>query len=97
MRFMDGAYLVHPQSGVRTLITLLIADGIVNQLNPKRLRRLRQRMGLQTVYRRPRTTIPGPASHIRPYLLRNLEIDRPNQVWCTDMQIGRISSPGSDR
>jgi hypothetical protein len=54
-------------------------------------------MGLQAVYRRPRTTIPGPASHIRPYLLRNLEIDRPNQVWCTDMQIGRISSIGSDR
>lgn len=85
MRFMDEEYLEHPQSGVRTLVTLLKREGVVEQVNPKRVRRLRKRMGLQTLYRRPRTTIPGSADYRYPYLLRDLDITRPNQVWCTDI------------
>lgn len=42
-------------------------------------------MGLQAVYRRPKTTAPHSEHKIWPYLLRNLTIDRPNQVWCTDI------------
>ena len=85
MEFMDHEYLQNPQSGVQTLITLLVAEGVVAQVNPKRIRRLRRVMGLETVYRRPRTTIPGASSLIHPYLLKDLEITRSNQVWCTDI------------
>jgi len=85
MEFMDREYLKHPQSGVQTLTTLLVSECVVARVNPKRIRRLRRVMGLATVYRRPRTTIPGPSSLIRPYLLEDLEIIRPDQVWCTDI------------
>lgn len=85
MKYMDREYLENPQSGVQTLVTLLVAEGVVARVNPKRIRRLRQIMGLETVYRRPQTTIPGASSFIRPYLLRDLEITHPNQVWCTDI------------
>lgn len=85
MEFMDREYLEHPAQGVRQLVALLIAAGVVPKVNPKRVRRLRQKMSLHTVYRARRTTIPGPSSHIRPYLLRNLVINRANQVWSTDI------------
>ena len=43
------------------------------------------RMGLEPIYQRPRTTIPHPGHRIYPYLLRDMLIDRPNQVWCADI------------
>jgi len=43
------------------------------------------RMGLEPIYQRPRTTIPHPGHRIYPYLLRDMVIDRPNQVWCADI------------
>ena len=42
-------------------------------------------MGLAPIYQRPRTTVPNPAHRIWPYLLRDVVIDQPNQVWCTDL------------
>jgi putative transposase len=42
-------------------------------------------MGLAPIYQRPRTTVPHPAHRIYPYLLRDLVVDRPNQVWCADI------------
>src|ERR1700759_4445532 len=51
----------------------------------KRVRRLMARMGLELIYQRPRTTIPHPGHRIYPYLLREMVIDRPNQVWCADI------------
>ena len=51
----------------------------------KRIRRLMAKMGLAAVYQRPRTTVPNPEHKIWPYLLRTMEIDRPNQVWCADI------------
>lgn len=51
----------------------------------ERVRRLMAKMGLAAIYQRPRTTIPHPAHRIYPYLLRDLVIDQPNQVWCTDI------------
>ena len=43
------------------------------------------RMGLEPIYQRPRTTIPHPGHRIYPYLLRDMVIERPNQVWCADI------------
>jgi putative transposase len=43
------------------------------------------RMGLTAVYQKPRTSVPHPEHVVFPYLLRDLSIDRPNQVWCTDI------------
>ena len=50
-----------------------------------RVQRLMRLMGMEAAYPRKRTTIPGGPSGIHPYLLRNLEISRPNQVWCADI------------
>ena len=43
------------------------------------------KMGLEPIYQRPRTTVPHPDHQIYPYLLREMVIDRPNQVWCSDI------------
>jgi putative transposase len=51
----------------------------------KRIRRLMQKMGLCALYQRPRTTIPAADHEVYPYLLRDLKIDQPNQVWCADI------------
>ena len=51
----------------------------------KRVRRLMRLLGLQAIYQRPRTSQPHPEHRIYPYLLRDLAITRPNQVWCTDV------------
>src|SRR6478752_1687035 len=49
------------------------------------IRRLMARMGLEPIYQRPRTTVPHPEHQIYPYLLREMVIERPNQVWCADI------------
>ena len=90
MNYMDTEYHDRPATGGRKLRNLLIRDGIVECIGRDRIRRLRRKMGLQTVYRSPRTTIPGPSSMIRPYLLKDLEIARANQVWCTDITYIRM-------
>jgi putative transposase len=51
----------------------------------KRIRRLMAKMGLAPIYQRPRTTVPNPEHQVFPYLLREMVIDRPNQVWCADI------------
>src|SRR5690349_20165561 len=51
----------------------------------KRVRRLMAKMGLAAVYQRPKTTVPRPEHKIWPYLLRDLTINRPHQVWCADI------------
>jgi putative transposase len=55
------------------------------QVNHKRVARLMQIMGLQAVYPRPRTSIPDKQHKKYPYLLRGLDINRPNQVWSADI------------
>ena len=84
MRLMDEFYLKDPSLGSRPLVTLLEREhGIL--INRKRVRRLRQAMGLEAIWCRPRTTIPDRSHRKYPYLLRDLKIDRANQVWCTDI------------
>lgn len=55
------------------------------QIGRKRVRRLMGQMGVEAIYPRKRTTIPGGPSGIFPYRLRGIEINRPNQVWCADI------------
>jgi putative transposase len=65
------------------LVTLLERDHEI-QINRKRVQRLRRAMGLEAIWYRPRTTVPDRSQRKYPYLLRDLKIDRANQVWCTD-------------
>ena len=83
IRIMDELYLKAPSLGSRPLVTLLERDhGIL--INRKRVQRLRRAMGLEAIWCRPRTTVPDRSQRKYPYLLRDLKIDRANQVWCTD-------------
>jgi putative transposase len=78
MRRIDQQYLATPFYGSRKLAVVLA-------VNRKRVQRLMRLMGLETIYPKRRTTWPGAGHKIYPYLLRNLEIVRPDQVWSTDI------------
>lgn len=83
MSLIDKEYTEHPFYGRRQMTTYLRREGY--QVNPKRVRRLMQKMGLEAIYPKPRTTVVNSAHRIYPYLLRGLQITRPNQVWSTDI------------
>ena len=83
MRLLDEQFLETPWYGSRQMARHLRRLGHV--VGRKRVRRLMTRMGLVPIYQRPRTTVPNPEHRIYPYLLRNLVVDRPNQVWCADI------------
>lgn len=84
MEIMDRVHMVDPAAGSRRLCSYLQrATG--ERIDRKRVRRLMRRMGIEAVYPRKRTTIPGGPSGIFPYLLKDVEISRPNQVWCADI------------
>ena len=55
------------------------------KVNRKRVQRLMRTMGLVAIYPRPRTTVSAPEHRKYPYLLRNLAIEHPDQVWCADI------------
>ena len=59
-------------------------------MNVKRVRRLMRQMGLEAIYPKPRLTVPAPGHRIYPYRLRGLKIDRPNQVWGSDITYIRL-------
>ena len=83
MRLIDAQFLETPWYGSRQMARHLRRDG--HEVSRKRVRRLMAIMGLVPIYQRPRTTVPNPEHRIWPYLLRGMVIDRPNQVWCTDL------------
>jgi len=83
MRLIDEEFLETPWYGSRQMARHLRREGYT--VGRKRVRRLMARMGLEPIYQRPRTTIPHPGHRIFPYLLREMVIDRPNQVWCADI------------
>ncbi|MFC7557356.1 IS3 family transposase [Pseudoroseomonas wenyumeiae] len=83
MRLIDAQFLETPWYGSRQMARHLRREGYV--VGRKRVRRLMAKMGLAPIYQRPRTTVPHPEHRVFPYLLRDLAIDRPNQVWCTDL------------
>jgi len=83
MRLIDEQYLRTPFYGSPKMTAWLRRQG--HPVNPKRIARLMRLMGLQAIYPKPKTSIPGKDHRIYPYLLRNLEIVHPNQVWCSDI------------
>lgn len=83
MYLIDQQYLETPYYGSRKMRVHLRYQGY--QVNRKRVQRLMRTMGIQAVYPRPRTSIPGDGHKIYPYLLKGLRIDQPNQVWATDI------------
>lgn len=84
MRRLDELYLIAPWMGARRLAFLLSKEFAI-AVGRKRVSRLRRIMGLYTVYRAPRTSIPAAGEERFPYLLGDLDIVRPNQVWATDI------------
>jgi putative transposase len=83
MRQLDELHLEFPFAGARMLRRLLAANG--SKVGRRHVKTLMRRMGIEALYRRPRTTKPGPGHKIYPYLLRGLEIVRANQVWAMDI------------
>ena len=83
MRLLDEAHLQYPFYGSRRLSDWLGERG--GKVNRKRVQRLMRRMGLEALYPRPRTSRPGKGHKVYPYLLRELTVERPNQVWAADI------------
>jgi putative transposase len=83
MRLIDEQYMATPFYGWPRMTAFLQGEGYA--INHKRVQRLMQKMGIQAIYPKPRTTISTPGHKIYPYLLRDVEIVRPNQVWSTDI------------
>ena len=83
MRRIDEQYLRTPFYGSRRMAAWLQREG--EAVNRKRVRRLMRLMGLEAIYPKPRTTIGGTGHKIYPYLLRNVTVARPNQVWSADI------------
>jgi putative transposase len=83
MRLMDEQYTRTPFYGWPRMTAWLQRQGY--EINPKRVRRLLQKMGLQAIYPGPRTSTRNGEHRVYPYLLRGLEIVRPNQVWSADI------------
>jgi putative transposase len=82
MRRIDEIHTSTPTAGSRMMRDILRLEGIV--IGRKHVITLMRRMGLEAVYRKPRTSDKHPGHKIYPYLLRDLVIDRPNQVWALD-------------
>jgi len=84
MRRIDELYLRRPYFGSRRL-----ADEL--SVNRKRMQRLMRIMGLEAIYPKPRTTVRHSEHKSYPYLLRNVEVVRPNQVWSTDIYVHPVA------
>ncbi len=83
MRRIDEQYLKTPFYGSRRMTEALAREG--QMVNRKRVKRLMRKMGLEAIYRKPRTSKPCPENKIYPYLLKGLSIDRPGQVFASDI------------
>ena len=83
MRRIDELHLEYPFMGSRMLRDMLNREGI--EIGRRHVATLMRRMGLEAIYRRPNTSKPAPGHKIYPYLLRNLAVERPNQVWAMDI------------
>jgi putative transposase len=83
MRRIDELHLEVPFYGARKIAAQLQREG--NAVGRRHVRTLMRRMGIQALYRKPRTSIPARGVTIYPYLLENVVIERPNQVWASDL------------
>ena len=83
MRVIDELYLLYPYYGSRQMLRTLRKQGYT--INRKRVRRLMLEMGLEAIYQKPNLSRANVQHRIYPYLLRNLRVTRPNQVFATDV------------
>jgi putative transposase len=83
LRRIDELFTRWPFLGSRRMAAMLRAEG--QAINRKRVQRLMRRMGIAALGPKPRTTKPAPGHTIFPYLLRDMTVERPNQVWAADI------------
>lgn len=88
MKRIDELYLDNPTWGSRQMRDRFRLEG--KRVNRKRIQRLMRRMGIETLYPKRNLSRPHPSHVVYPYLLRGLVIDRPNQVWCSDITYIRL-------
>jgi putative transposase len=87
---LDELYTEHPFFGSRKMVQILAGEGIA--VGRHTIRRYRHEMGLETIYPKPKLSLPGAPEHkVYPYLLRGLVIARPNQVWGVDITYVRLA------
>jgi putative transposase len=90
-RLIDEEYTRHPFYGTRRMV-VVISKAVGYRVNRKRLQRLMRQMGLQGMAPGPNTSRAHPQHPVYPYLLRGLEITRPNHVWSTDITYIRLAN-----
>ena len=83
MKFIDDQYMRTPVYGSRSMLDYLNNKGY--PVGRKRVQRLMRLMGVEAIYPKPRTSKPHPGHRIYPYLLKGLDINRPNMVWAADI------------
>lgn len=83
MRLIDEQFMETPYYGARQMARHLRREGYC--VGRKRIGRLMRNMGLSAIYQKPNTSKPHPEHKVYPYLLRDITINKPNQVWCTDI------------
>lgn len=88
MHLIDKQYTRRPFYGIRRMTTWLKQQGY--QVNHKRVARLMRQMGIVAVYPKPKLSKRDSDAQVYPYLLRNLSIDRADQVWSTDITYIRM-------
>ncbi len=88
MNLIDEQYTKAPFYGVEKMTEWLKRQGY--RVNCKRIRRLMRKMGLEAVYPGPRLSMSNKEHKKYPYLLKDLQINRPDQVWCTDITYIRM-------
>lgn len=89
MRRIDEIHTAHPTWGYRTITKIIRRDDEI-LVNRKKIRRMMKFMGVYTIYPKPNLSKRYHAQYIRPYLLRNLKIERPDQVWGVDITYIRM-------
>ena len=90
MGLLDREYTAHPFLGSRRLTRWLVEQG--EAVNRKRVQRLLRLMGLEAIYPKPKLSAARAGHRIYPYLLRGVRIDRPDQVWSTDLTYVPLAS-----
>ena len=83
MRRIDELHLNYPFAGSRMMAALLANQGV--DVGRRHVRTLMKKMGIEAIYRKPNTSKPAAGHKVYPYLLRKLKVERPNQVWATDI------------
>jgi len=89
MRLIDEQFTKRPFYGVPRMTESLRRMGY--GVNPKRVRRLMRLMGLEAIYPKPRLSANGPDHKVYPYLLKDVTVDRPDQVWAADITYVRLT------